>query len=99
MAAGLAVRPSGAVARWDIGPATDGSSTAANALAITKSYHRRHHRLRNLVAVSYRLEGRRAWSDTPTQGCNDRWIVSVRSLFGAEIGRAEILCDGVEVNW
>ena len=97
--AGVVIRPAGAVYRWEIGRTADGASTPANALAIAKAYHRYHKGFRSRFALTYRLERRSAWRPGPAIGCNDRWIVSARSLFGIEIARADILCDGVEVVW
>jgi len=98
-ALGMLVRPEGAVPRWEIGGQSERQSTPLNALAIAKSNHRRHRGLLHPLAVSYKVEGRSGWSPQPVRGCNDKWTVSVRSLFGVEVSRAEILCDGVEVNW
>jgi hypothetical protein len=97
--AGLSIRPAGASYRWNIGAPSDGPSTGANALAIAKAYHRRHRRLEHLLALTFRLEGRGDWLPGARIGCNDRWTVSVRTLFGIRIARTDIHCDGVEVVW
>jgi len=99
LAAGVLIRPAGAVYRWNVAAPADGRSTGANALAIAKAYHRRHRPLQHLFAVTFRLAGRIDWLPGPKIGCNDRWAVSVRTLFGIEISRGGIHCDGVEVGW
>ena len=97
--AGVTIRPAGAVYRWEIGRTADGASTPVNAPAIAKAYHRYHKGFRSRFALTYRVERRSAWRPGPAIGCNDRWTVSARSLFGIEIARADIQCDGVEVGW
>jgi hypothetical protein len=96
---GVAVQPEGAVYRWSISDAPTSLSNQDNALAIAKQAFARYRPIRNLFVTSFKFERREKWDAQATSGCNDKWIVSARTVFGIELGRAAHLCSGVDSYW
>lgn len=51
------------------------------------------------ASLSYRLEGPQPWAAGDRQGCNDAWTITGYTIFGIQLGKAEVLCDGVDMRW
>jgi hypothetical protein len=93
------ISPAGAVYRWELSGGSDGAVTPENAAAFARTYHRGEQPLRSRLTLTYRLEGGPDAAPDRATGCTDRRIILARTLFGIEIGRAAIQCNGVEVSW
>lgn len=97
--AGFIVQPVGAMRKWSIQNRTANVSDGENALQIAKAGFARYRPFQNLFIVSFKLEAKEIWDTRSYAGCNDKWIVSARSLYGLELGRAAYLCSGVDSYW
>lgn len=97
--AGVIIQPQGTVRKYSVGNQPSAVSDRDNALQIAKAAFARYRPFQNLLIVSFRLEGKERWDGRATAGCNDKWIVSARTLFGFELGRAAYLCGGIDSYW
>jgi hypothetical protein len=97
--AGVIIQPEGAVRKYSIGNLPTAVSDNDNALRVAKAAFARYRPFQNLLIVSFRLEGKEAWDVRATAGCNDKWIISARTLFGFELGKAAYLCGGIDSYW
>lgn len=94
---GMTIKPSEAYYRY---PWLDESydKRLSHAPLVAVSRLRQYSFWDRLIAVSYQVEGPTPWNDNTVSGCNDKWTITSYTIYGIQLDRVEVLCDGVDMR-